>query len=160
MSLFLPGPYTPSGTAYTPLMDQQTLVSPCIRGKHSLFNIKQQITSKHLGRLSHSKHYSYKANRSDNTHSSYLVRTDPVRNMQSGTQVPPLLYFLQVWHWFGPGPQQPFDEHRGSHTWPALTAHTIKHRWHTIISKLTSTGEVIWTDPSWLTTLITWAVVF
>lgn len=36
--------------------------------------------------------------------------------MQSATQMPPLLYFLQDRHWLGPGPQQPSEEQRGSHT--------------------------------------------
>lgn len=52
---------------------------------------------------------------------SCFAKTDPVKNMQSGTHIPPLLYFLQDRHWFGPGPQQPSEEHRGSHTWPSLT---------------------------------------
>lgn len=41
--------------------------------------------------------------------------------MQSGTHTPPLLYFLHDTHWSGPGPQQPSDEQRGSHTWPSLS---------------------------------------
>lgn len=52
---------------------------------------------------------------------SCFVRTNPAKNMQSGTHTPPRLYFLQDRHWSGPGPQQPSEEHRGSHTWPSLT---------------------------------------
>lgn len=46
--------------------------------------------------------------------------------MQSGTQIPSLLYFLQDRHWFGPGPQQPSEEQRGSHVRPLPTAGTFK----------------------------------
>lgn len=53
-----------------------------------------------------------------------FVKTDPVRNMQSETHVPPLSYFWQDRHWSGPGPQQPSEEQRGSHTWPSLTVET------------------------------------
>lgn len=55
-----------------------------------------------------------------------LYGTNPSRNMQSGTQIPPLLYFLQDRHWFGPGPQQPSDEQRGSHVRPSRTVGTFK----------------------------------
>lgn len=50
-----------------------------------------------------------------------VLLAHPVKNMQSGTHTPPLLYFLQDTHWSGPGPQQPSDEQRGSHTWPSLS---------------------------------------
>lgn len=55
-----------------------------------------------------------------------LYGTNPSKNMQSGTQIPPLLYFLQDRHWFGPGPQQPSEEQRGSHVRPSRTAGTFK----------------------------------
>lgn len=48
------------------------------------------------------------------------VKAYPVKNLQSGTHTPPLLYFLQDRHWLGPGPQQPL-EHKWSHMWPSLT---------------------------------------
>lgn len=68
-----------------------------------------------------------KTNTVNYTISNFLfVKTHPVKNMQSGTHVPTLLYFLQDRHWFGPGPQQPSEEHRGSHTWPSRTANTTE----------------------------------
>lgn len=64
--------------------------------------------------------------------------TNPSKNMQSGTQIPPLLYFLQDRHWFGPGPQQPSEEQRGSHVRPSRTVGTFK-----VISPPTGTPLLI-----------------
>lgn len=58
--------------------------------------------------------------------------------MQSGTQIPPLLYFLQDRHWFGPGPQQPSEEQRGSHVRPSRTVGTFK-----VISPPTETTPLL-----------------
>lgn len=56
------------------------------------------------------------------------VSTDPVWKLQLPTQTPCLLWFLQERHWWGPGPQHPESEHRGSQTWPSATAHTQQQK--------------------------------
>lgn len=67
---------------------------------------------------------------------SCFVKTNPAKNMQSGTHTPPRLYFLQDRHWSGPGPQQPPEEHRGSHTWLSLTIEINRKRNAVLLSTL------------------------
>lgn len=100
---------------------------PAFRAKS---HFQQTADNNDLGQLHQSKHYSLKTNRVETPIPiiSYFMKTDPVRNVQSGTQVPRLLYFLQDTHWFGPGPQQPSEEQRGSHTCPSFTTHIMDQK--------------------------------